>query len=68
MNLTVQQIEAVKAGQPVAVETPEVGKVYVLREDIYRRLTLLLQSEPEQQAFRELAMQEADRMASENLW
>jgi hypothetical protein len=66
MNLTVKQIEAVKAGEPVAVEMPEAGKVYVLREDVYRRLVHLLQSEPEQEAFRELAMEEADRMASEN--
>jgi hypothetical protein len=66
MNLTVKQIEAVKSGEPVAIDLPETGKVYVLREDVYRRLILLLQSEPEQQAFRELAMQEADRLASEN--
>jgi hypothetical protein len=66
MNLTVKQIEAVKSGEPVAVDSPEIGKVYVLREDVYRRLIELLQSEPEQQAFRDLAMQEAERIASEN--
>jgi hypothetical protein len=66
MNLTVEQIEAVKSGEPVAIDMPETGKVYVLREDVYRRLIHLLQSEPEQQVFRELGMEEADRIASEN--
>jgi hypothetical protein len=64
MNLTVKQIEAVKSGEPVAVDAPEIGKVYVLREDVYRRLIELLQSEPDQQRFRELAMEEAERIAS----
>jgi hypothetical protein len=66
MNLTVEQIEAVRSGEPVAIDMPETGKVYVLREDVYRSLIQLLQSEPELQAFRELAMEEGDRVAREN--
>jgi hypothetical protein len=66
MNLSVEQIKAIKAGQPVVVDTVEAGKVYLLSEERYRQVLLLLQSETEQESFRGLAMDEADRIATEN--
>ncbi len=64
MILSAKQIEAVKAGQPVAVDIPETGTVYVLNEETFQKILLLLQSEPDQVAFRQFAMREAERIAS----
>jgi PHD/YefM family antitoxin component YafN of YafNO toxin-antitoxin module len=66
MNLTTKQIQAAKAGQPVVVETEEAGRLYLLSEDLYRQVMILLQSEPEQEAFRKFSMGQAGRVASEN--
>ena len=64
MNLTAKQIEAVKAGQPVAVETEEAGRLYLVSEDLFQQVMSLLQSEPEQEAFRKFSMREAGRIAA----
>jgi PHD/YefM family antitoxin component YafN of YafNO toxin-antitoxin module len=66
MNLTEKQIEAARAGQPVVVETKEAGRLYLLSEELYRQVMNLLQSEPEQEAFRNFSMRQAGRIASEN--
>ena len=66
MNLTTKQIQAAKAGQPVVVETEEAGRLYLLSEDLYRQVMILLQSEPEQEAFRKFSLGQASRIASEN--
>jgi PHD/YefM family antitoxin component YafN of YafNO toxin-antitoxin module len=64
MNLTAKQIEAAKAGQPVAVETEEAGRLYLVSEELFRQVMDLLQSEPEQEAFRKFSMREATRLAA----
>jgi hypothetical protein len=64
MNLTAKQIEAVKAGPPVAVETEEAGRLYLVSEDLFQQVMSLLQSEPEQEAFRKFSMREAGRIAA----
>jgi len=66
VNLTAKQIEAAKAGQPVVVETEEAGRLYLVSEDLYRQVMILLQSEPEQEAFRKFSLRQAGRIASEN--
>jgi PHD/YefM family antitoxin component YafN of YafNO toxin-antitoxin module len=66
LNLTLKQIQALNAGQPVVIEIEGAGKIYLLSEEHYRQMMLVLQSEPDQQAFRELAAEEADRIATEN--
>ena len=64
MNLTAKQIEAVKAGQPVAVETEEAGRLYLVSEELFQQVMSLLQSEPEQEAFRKFSMRQAGRIAA----
>ncbi len=64
MNLTAKQIEAAKAGQPVAVETEEAGRLYLVSEELFQQVLNLLQSEPEQAAFRKFSMREAGRIAA----
>jgi hypothetical protein len=64
MNLTAKQIEAAKAGQPVAIETEEAGRLYLVNEELFQQVMNLLQSEPEQEAFRKFSMREAGRMAA----
>jgi PHD/YefM family antitoxin component YafN of YafNO toxin-antitoxin module len=64
MNLTPKQIEAAKAGHPVAVETEEAGRLYLVSEELFQQVMSLLQSEPEQEAFRKFAMREAGRIAA----
>jgi hypothetical protein len=64
MNLTAKQIEAAKAGQPVAVETEEAGRLYLVNEELFQQVMSLLQSEPEQEAFRKFSMREAGRIAA----
>jgi hypothetical protein len=64
MNLTTKQIEAAKAGQPVAVDTEEAGRLYLVSEELYQQVMNLLQSEPEQDAFRKFSMREATRLAA----
>jgi hypothetical protein len=66
MNLTAKQIEAAKAGLPVVVETEEAGRLYLVSEDLFQQVMNLLQSEPEQEAFRKFSMRQAGRIASEN--
>ena len=66
MILSAKEIEAVKAGKPVEVNAPELGKLYLITEEFYNRIILLLQSDPDQERFRELAMEEAERIAKEN--
>jgi hypothetical protein len=64
MNLTAKQIEAAKAGQPVAVETEEAGRLYLVSEELFQQVMSLRQSEPEQEAFRERSMRQAGRIAA----
>ena len=45
MNLTGEQIEAVKNGQPVKVTTPEAGEVVVISTDLYDHIRELLEDE-----------------------
>jgi PHD/YefM family antitoxin component YafN of YafNO toxin-antitoxin module len=66
MNLTPKQIEAVKAGHPVLVEREEAGRLYVLNEELYEQVMIALQSEPQQEAFRQFSMKQADRIALED--
>ena len=66
MNLSPKQIKAVKAGEPVAVNIPETGTVYLLNDETFQKILLLLQSEPDQVAFRQFAMRQAERIAAEN--
>ena len=64
MNLTAKQIEAAKAGQPVAIETEEAERLYLVNEELFQQVMNLLQSEPEQEAFRKFSMREAGRIAA----
>ncbi len=64
MDLTAKQIEAAKAGHPVAIETEGAGRLYPVSEELVQQLMNLLQSEPEQQAFRKFSMREAARIVA----
>jgi PHD/YefM family antitoxin component YafN of YafNO toxin-antitoxin module len=66
MNLTAKQIDAAKAGQPVAVETEEAGRLYLVSEELFQQVMDLLQSEPEQEAFRKFSMREATRLVAQD--
>jgi len=47
MNLTDQQIRAIKEGEPVPVLPPEIGEECVmLRKDVYERISRLLDDGP----------------------
>jgi hypothetical protein len=64
MNLTANQIEAAKAGQPVAVDTEEAGRLYLVSEEFFQLVMNLLQTEPEQKALRKFSTREATRIAA----
>jgi len=63
MNLTAEQLEAVKKGETVHVQMPGVGEVLVL---LPAALTELLEEEREKAAWARLARKAAERWASEN--
>ncbi|HVA49175.1 MAG TPA: hypothetical protein VNH11_22620 [Pirellulales bacterium] len=48
MNLSTAQIEAIKQGEPVRIDAPEVGTdCFVVRADVFERIkTLLYDDEP----------------------
>ena len=63
MNLTVEQVEAVKKGETVHVQMPGVGEVLVL---LPGALTDLLEEEREKTGWARLARKAAERWAQDN--
>lgn len=47
MNLTSEQVQALRAGEPIAVVPPEVGEeCVILRKDVYQRVQQALDDLP----------------------
>lgn len=63
MQLTEEQREAVKSGQAVHVQVPDVGEVVILLPDA---LTELLEEERARAAWAKLARKATERWAQEN--
>ena len=67
MNLTLEQIEAVKKGEAVKLPLPEVGgEVVLLRAETYEEMRDMLQDDREKAAWAALGRKAADRWAHEN--
>ena len=63
MQLTAEQREAVKSGQPVHMEVPDVGEVVILLPDA---LAELLEEERGRAAWARVARKAAERWDQEN--
>jgi hypothetical protein len=63
MNLTAEQVDAVKNGQTVRVQVPGVGEVVVL---LPSALTELLEEERDKASWARLSRKAAERWAQEN--
>ena len=67
MNLTLEQIEAVKKGEAVKVPLPEVGgEVVLLRAETYEEMREMLEDDREKAAWAALGRKAADRWAHEH--
>jgi hypothetical protein len=67
IELTEEQRQAVRKGEPVRVPAPEIGEdVVLLRAAVYEEIRELLADEREQQVFRAFARKQAARLAKEN--
>jgi hypothetical protein len=48
MNLTIEQLSAVRSGAPVAIDDPEIGtECVLLRADVFQRIESLLSCDSE---------------------
>ena len=60
MNLSTEQIEAVKQGEAIRVSAPEIGKdVLVVRQDAVEAIRGLLEQEAEQNLIAKVSYQQA---------
>jgi hypothetical protein len=67
MNLTIEQIEAVKKGEAVKLALPEVGgDVVLLRAETFEEMREIVSDDKEKAAWAALGRKAADRWACEN--
>lgn len=67
MNLTQEQVEALRRGKPVRVASPEIGEdVLLVRASAVGQLQDELEDEREKEAWARLGMQAASAWAEEN--
>ena len=67
MNLTPEQIEAVRQGLPVRIAAPEIGEEIVLvRASRFQELQEILDDRQEKAAWAKLGMEAASRWTKEN--
>ena len=67
IQLTEQQLQAVKSGQAIRVAAPEIGEdVVLLSATQYESLRELLDDQSEQQAVLRYSMKQAAKVAKEN--
>jgi hypothetical protein len=67
IQLTEEQSQALRNGEPVRLPAPELGKeVVLLRGEDFARIQMLLQDDREKAAWAALGRKAADRWAQEN--
>ncbi len=67
MKLTVEQIEAVKKGDPVRISMPEIGKdVVLLRAEDYEEIREALDDERARRALAQAGLEAASHWAHDN--
>jgi hypothetical protein len=67
IDLTDEQIQAVRDGKPVRIVPPDLGReVVVVPAEVFKAMQDELDDEREQAAFRAFARKQAERLAREN--